>query len=180
MRTIIYKWQAGGGGKRFAWVRWGDDTFEVADQFGQEKMLGEWKCRTLTRLSIHGKRPLSDNPYLGANVQIISDRAAHTLGYLLRGCGELLPLKFERDRYWAVNIDRYVDCLDYGNSQLRFFDFSDRIMSIDRFALHSHKIDCDAFRMPQIPSAHFVSARFVDLANASGLTGFDFEEVWRQ
>jgi hypothetical protein len=77
------------------------------------------------------------------------------------------------------NPTRVVEALDEpASSVIRFSD--GRIMMIQRHVFRADVIgETDVFKLPNLRvSPTFLSQRFVDRWEASGLKGLDFERVW--
>src|SRR4030095_1117901 len=121
----------------------------------------------------------SDSPWLGSHALIFSAGAVGVLGTLLREYGELLPLACSEADVLIYNPIRVIDALDERSSSiLRFSD--GRIMMVKRHVFR-HEIvqDVDVFKIPNLRvSPTFVSQRFIEVWEASGLKGLEFKEVW--
>ena len=121
----------------------------------------------------------SDSPWLGSHALIFRARAVELLGTLLGEYGELLPLGCSDADVLIYNPIRVIDALDEGmSSVLRFSD--GRIMMIKRHVFrHDIVQDVDVFKIPYLRvSPTFVSQRFIEVWEASGLKGLEFKEVW--
>jgi len=121
----------------------------------------------------------SDSPWLGSHALIFRARAVEMLGTLLREYGELLPLACSKAHVLIYNPIRVIDALDErASSVLRFRD--GRIMMIKRHVFrHDIVRDVDVFKIPSLRvSPTFVSQRFIEAWEVSGLKGLEFQEVW--
>jgi hypothetical protein len=121
----------------------------------------------------------SDSPWLGAHALIFRSSVIAALGAMLSEWGELLPLRCSEAELVLYNPIRVVDALDEAASSVRRFT-DGRIMFIQRHAFRADVIgDLDVFKIPNLRvSPTFLSQRFVDRWNASGLKGLEFKEVW--
>lgn len=123
---------------------------------------------------------LGDHALLGT-IPVFSERAVAALKDVLETHGELLPLIYSRQPYFAFNVTRIVDGLDEERSRVKRFS-SGRIMSVDEFVftaehLGGHQI----FRIPQLLRAFvFVTDAFVERVRNSNLQGFHFRTVWHE
>jgi hypothetical protein len=121
----------------------------------------------------------SDSPWLGSCALIFRARAVEALDTLLRQYGELLPLACSEADVLIYNPIRVIDALDEkASSVLRFSD--GRIMMIKRHLFRYDIVqDVDVFKIPNLRvSPTFVSQRFIEAWEASGLKGLEFKEVW--
>lgn len=108
-----------------------------------------------------------------------SSRVLEALGSVLRANGELLPLDCSEAELVIYNPTQLIDALDEAvSSMLRFGD--GRIMMIQRYVFRPDVVtNVDIFKIPNLRvSPTFLSHRFVQEWNRSGLSGLDFKEVW--
>ncbi len=134
----------------------------------------------LIREDDEGKSRLaSDSPWLGAFALIFRRSAIEKLGVLLREYGELLPLSCPGTEVMVFN-PRVIDAFDEEASTVERFKSSGRIMRITRYAFRPDVVaGVDIFKIPnQRVSSTYVSDRFVQLWNSSGLVGLRFEKIW--
>jgi hypothetical protein len=122
----------------------------------------------------------SDSPWLGPHALIFRPRAIEALGPLLDQYGELLPLLCRGAEVWMYNPIRVLDALDEQASAVARFS-SGRIMVVDRYVFRPDVVrDVAIFKLPNLRAGPaLVGDEFVERWEAAGLTGLDFEEVWR-
>jgi hypothetical protein len=121
----------------------------------------------------------SDSPWLSSHALIFRSGAIIALGELLRLNGELLPLACSEADLVMYNPTKVLDALDEEASTLVRFD-SGRIMMIRKYVFRSEVIEgIDVFKIPNLrASPTFLSQRFVNRWNESGLKGLEFKQVW--
>lgn len=121
---------------------------------------------------------LGDFALLGT-IPVLSARALRALSSLLEKRAELLPLRYPRREYSALNVLRTIDALDEDSSELERFD-SGRVMAVNRFSFKAERLQDEIiFRIPQLQRGHvFVTDRFVDSVRQHELMGFSFKQVW--
>jgi hypothetical protein len=120
--------------------------------------------------------PEGDFPSLIGHIPVFSQRAAEALGDMLEPNGQLLPLDCGRGVYYAYNVTKLVDALDEEQSEIVRFS-SGRIMDIRRYALAGEGLDegLTIFKLSVTPLLRvFVTGRFVEAVELSGLVGFTF------
>lgn len=110
---------------------------------------------------------------------LLSERAVTVFGSMLTDAGYLLDTRLAAaTRYKLFICQREIDALDLERSE--FTRFSDG--GVWRVLRHELNLDVlqgiDVLRLKHRPSRVFVSDRFVTVAEAHGLTGFVFTEVW--
>lgn len=121
---------------------------------------------------------LPDFALLGV-IPVFSEHAVSVLRDFLGANGELLPLRHERRRYFALNVTTVIDALDEQRSHVdRFSDGG--IMSIDAYVFKQEAIrDATIFKIPQLPRAHvYVTDVVVDRVRRAELLGFVFRQLW--
>lgn len=121
----------------------------------------------------------SDSPWLGSHALVFRRPALGDLEALLRSCGELLPIACSDPDLVIFNATRVLDALDEQASGILRFS-SGRIMRITRYAFRPDvTLGVDLFKIPSLRvSPTYVSQRFVERVEASGLRGLVFNRIW--
>ena len=113
-----------------------------------------------------------------AGMMIFSERAAIALKHLLQPSGLLLALTCATGDYAGFRLDTAIDALDVMKTKASWWPKKDGASSIYTYAFHTERLgSAGIFRVPE----HFevlVSHEFVNIARASGFTGFRFCRVW--
>jgi hypothetical protein len=166
----------------YEWVNCCDDSdYEVFLGFDGSPRAGQWwpvKVRCV-RADEKQKFTPSDFPWLGADALVMRRRAVDALRDILDAHGEVLPLVADDNVELFVFNARAVDALDDARSSVMRFPGTNRIMDITQAAFIEPRIrGIDIFRLPHRASSTYVSQRFVDRANATGLVGLEFNKVW--
>lgn len=121
--------------------------------------------------------PPGDFPILSGCISVFSRRAAGALEPLLRGNGELLPLRCDAGEYFALNVTRVVDALNADHSEIVYLP-DGQVLDIKRFAFNARSVPAnDIFKIPQVGTRLFVSERFAETVEESRLKGFLFKSV---
>jgi hypothetical protein len=109
----------------------------------------------------------------------MNDAARARLEPHLAAYGEFLPLKCDAGRYWTFNVTRLVDAFDEDASEL-FRGETGNILMIKRHVFRPGKLKgLLLFKLSTIPHGRiYVTNLFVELIEASGLTGLEFKRVW--
>lgn len=116
----------------------------------------------------------------GAGI-ILNKTARSTLADVLRPDEvELLPLPFENEMFWLVNVINVIDCLDTERSV-----FSGGSLVPDYLAFHPHLVKCTLFKLPQQTLGIYVpeytgdpKTEFKAAVEHAGLKGIKFDLLW--
>lgn len=121
----------------------------------------------------------ADSPWLGSDALIFRKSAVEKMQPILDAYGELLPLECADAELWVFNPKLVLDALDDTASEGPRFD-DGRFMMIDKYVFHPDVVaGVDMFKLStRRVSPTYVSDRFVDLWNASGLKGLTFDKLW--
>jgi hypothetical protein len=122
--------------------------------------------------------PVGDFSLLGSHLPVFSRRAVELLRKDLEQHGELLKVACDCGEYYAYNVTTLIDALNVEDSDIHYFA-PGRIMRVRRYSLYLDRLqDALIFKLPQVPLLNvFVTDRFVDLIEPTGLTGFHFEPI---
>jgi hypothetical protein len=123
--------------------------------------------------------PKGDFPSLIPGVPVFSQRAVEAFGDLLKGNGEIFPLKISGDQYFLFNVTKVIEALDEFNSIVsRFRD--GRVFYIDHYSFFVEKLlGLIIFKIPHtITGDVYVTDAFVERVDATRLKGFWFPLVW--
>ncbi|RTL43553.1 MAG: hypothetical protein EKK53_09380 [Burkholderiales bacterium] len=126
--------------------------------------------------------PVGDRLGIGLNMDsmALSRRALDVLLPHIAPAVQLIPLTFDEGEYAMLNIVNVIDALDEAHSDVERFPSSGRVSRIKRYGFHPDVVRNEwIFKIRQTQSVAFVTERFVELVQRSGLTGFEFAELWR-
>ena len=124
--------------------------------------------------------PPSDFFWYGKTL-IFTSTVVDTVGHLLEGSGEILPLECDAVPLWVFNRLVVVSSLDEERSELKRFTSSGRIMKLLDPVWHPDAIgDAGVFKdSAAMRMGLFFTDRFVDPVRAAGLRGIRFKELWQ-
>ncbi len=122
----------------------------------------------------------SDFLALVPGVPVFSKKALKHLAELINESVEVLPLVHNKEKLFAINVIKVLDCVDYDKSEYKKFTSSNRIMRFVRYEFIKEKLmNTHIFKIKDEPSKRpFVSDTFRNRVLEYGLKGFEFEEVW--
>ncbi|MCM3039443.1 hypothetical protein M3201_06970 [Paenibacillus motobuensis] len=118
---------------------------------------------------------------IGSHIPIFGERAVEVLAPYLNSNVELLPLKHPSKAYYAINVIRFIDALDYDNSVIEYVEGHPGF--IDHVHQFAFKLDAiqeyPIFKIPEFKRLSiFVTDTFKEAVEANGLKGFTFELLW--
>ena len=121
--------------------------------------------------------------WITTGIVLFNQKAKDCLEGVFGDYVEFVPAKYQDDIYYIVNVLNVIDGLNYGKSEFEKLD-DGRPYSINKFSLRPNIVNnisiFKLFLEDRIYSTEiFVSQEVKDIVEANGLTGFSFEEVWR-
>ncbi len=169
----------------FAYVNSKEARAKISEfRFHQMRIDGNWNPLEIRTLEKMGRNSSYHSELL---LPVIDDKAAKILHHLLRESDvELLSLLHIEGQYWGLNFPHLLDCIDVEKSIFTLFS-DGGVMEYKKFAFHESVITNSGFSifrakvhdMEKLSTGHtFVTSRFKDLVEQSGLVGFKFTEVW--
>lgn len=123
----------------------------------------------------------NDYPCINMIIPAFSARAVDALREELEENGEILPLLSTTETtYFFYNIQTIAKVLDHQNSVCEFWcDPPTTATDIEYFWFNGEMVQgLSIFRIPEMPTAVFVTNPFLDRVESLGLKGFDFKKVW--
>lgn len=145
--------------------------------FAGESMKLEW---TPYQVKVIKERKIGDLQAFFGGVFAVNEKTINTVNqYFQTDTIEFLPLTYDKQNYYAVNILELLDCIDYKRSSINRFS-DGKIMSFNKYSFAQDKIEGrHIFKITDEPRKFpFVSDEFRERVIENGLTGFLFTEVW--
>lgn len=122
----------------------------------------------------------SDMPWLSHWALVLRESAVAALSDLLKGQGELLPLRDESNQPLFVLNARTVDALDLERSKLRYLLNGAQFVGVTEHVFRKRALEgVHVFRLP-VNRVTYVSREFVERVRRAGLTGLVFTQVWSE
>ena len=121
--------------------------------------------------------------WITTGIVLFNQKAKDCLEGVFGDYVEFVPAKYQDDIYYIVNVLNVIDGLNYEKSEFEKRD-NGRPYSINKFSLRPNIVNnisiFKLFLEDRIYSTEiFVSQEVKDIVEENGLTGFSFEEVWR-
>jgi len=131
----------------------------------------------LLRKTLRQRFTYSDSPWSSSSRLIFRPSAIEKMKPILDTHGELLPLECPDAELWVFNPTIVLDALDENASVGTLSN--GRLILIKKYVFRPDVVaGIDMFKLNRRASTTFVSDRFVDLWNASGLKGLKFDKLW--
>ena len=157
-----------------------DCSLEEIRSFDGRSKAKNWEPMEVKRSEDSINRPLSDFPGF-ILMPVFSDKALKVLKDLVKDNVETLRLKFDEGEYFAINITKVLNILDYQRAKYKTFRDGKRIMRIEKYVFKACEDleACHIFRLfDEKRGDPFVSDAFKKAVEENGLTGFRFELAW--
>ena len=121
--------------------------------------------------------------WITTGIVLFNQKAKDCLEGVFGDYVEFVPAKYQDDIYYIVNVLNIIDGLNYQKSEFEKRD-NGRPYSVNKFSFQPNIVNnlsiFKLFLEDRIYSTEiFVSQEVKDIVEANGLTGFSFEEVWR-
>lgn len=160
-------------------VECGYPNLDLLQSFDGRSKINNWISPKLEPL--HGcNRPFSNTPGYLPHIPVFDEKAINVLKCFLDKNAEILPLECNVGKFYAINVIRVLDCVDYEKSIFKTFRDGKRIMRFSKYCFNINEVlKEDLFKIKDEKLKRpFVSDNFKDVVTKSGLTGFEFELVW--
>ena len=108
------------------------ENFSTADSqsFDGRNKAEQWQPLELIRMEPNKNLPLSDAPGFRAHIPIFSKKTIEILTPLVLKDIEILPLIFNENDFFLINITTVLDCINYEKSKYIKFPTSGKIMMV--------------------------------------------------
>ena len=153
-------------------------TIEEIQSFDGRSHLNQWKPIPVKRMEPDKGLKLSDAP--GFAFPVFSRRALQCLKPIISKNVEILPLDFDEQEYYGINVITVLDAIDYEKSIYKTYRDGKRIMAFKKYAFVSDIIKGNAiFKISDEKTRYaFVSDEFKQIVENNYLLGFKFRLVW--
>lgn len=153
-------------------------TVEEIQSFDGRSHLNQWTPVRVERMEPEKGLDLGDAP--GFTFPVFSRRALECLESLISKNVEVLPLDFDENEYFGINVITVLDAIDYDKSIYRTYRDGKRIMAFQKYVFLPEIVrDTPIFKISDEKTRYaFVSDIFRETVIKFNLSGFKFELVW--
>ena len=147
--------------------------------FDGRSHIDDWRPLVVKRMEPEKKLDLGDAP--GFNIPVLSKKALDCLLPLIKENTEILPLIFDENDFFALNITTVLDAVNYSESVYKTFRDGKRIMAFEKYSFIPEKVSgIPMFKIIDEKTRYgFVSDEIKRIVEDNNLNGFDFELVWK-
>ena len=153
-------------------------TADDIQSFDGRSHANSWKPLKVEKIDTDKELDLGD--MVSFTTPVFSEEAVNCLMQLIHEYVEFLQLDYTGKKYFAVNVTKVIDAIDYEKSEFVKFKSSNRIMRFKKYAfvpeevsgISIFKITDEKRRVP------FVSDEFKMMVEKNNLSGFKFKLVW--
>ncbi|AYE33971.1 imm11 family protein [Clostridium septicum] len=153
---------------------------DFGDMFNGKSLKDNWTPIRVCLIEHGGKLKKGDMPYLSPGKPIFSKSAVTILKDLLEGYAEILPIEYDLQELFIINVTNHIEAINYEKSDVEYMRDGKRILSVNKYYFkievvkkqHIFKI------VNQLNGTVFVSDDFRNRVIEGGLQGFKFVEVW--
>lgn len=152
-------------------------TIDEIQTFDGRSKIKDWEPLLVKKME---DMELSNAPGFYSHIPVLDKGALEAVKDLIEDATEILPLIYDNNEFYALNIIKVLKCIDYEKSKYKTFGDGKRIMRFIKYEFledvirgkHIFKLTDEPLRKP------FVSEEFRQRVLNNNLTGFKFELVW--
>lgn len=117
---------------------------------------------------------------LGFTIPVFSKKALDCLLPLIENNIEILKLDFDGGDFYAINVTKVINAINYEKSKYKTFRDGRRIVLFNKYAFEPEiVIGISIFKIIDEPCRFaFVSDEFKEIVEKNKLKGFEFKLVW--
>ena len=171
----IYKLKAGGNFKYLSFTN--ENDWDILIPPNTPPSTDNWVPRSVELVSDGGNLPMSDFPYFGT-FPVFNEKALQALGDILKGKGDILPLKSKDGNFSLFNVTNTIDVINLKKSIVKKAA-SGLIWDVVKGVFYDGKVKEEdiIFTIPQSLTLIFVTDIFLNRVKQAKLTGFVFKKV---
>jgi hypothetical protein len=175
---VIRVYRLEGAEEPWNWVAWEDQQINLGFSFGDDPIPAGFKFPRLVLLPEEGRRDdTADIPsHQVPGVMCVSGRAFSALAKFLTKEDQVVPLRSSLGEYYAVNVRRFINCLDPPRCKADWAEENVSAFAIYTFTFQPQTIPSSAiFRVREQSSYILITQEVVDALAAASLRGYTLE-----
>ena len=124
-------------------------------------------------------KPIGDVSSISTSSYIINEKAYKVLYPYLKSHSQIFKINNNGTIFYVINVTDIIDCLDYDNSEIKYFSSSNRVMDIEKYVFHSEKLKkATIFKLPEFPKGiSYATEEFKKVVEENNIIGFKFKEL---
>ena len=164
------------------WVCWEDQVVEIGFRFGKERAPPNSQFPRLLPLGLSRRKRGADVPtHQMMTCLCVSGRVFGAIAKFLTKQDQVFPLKSDLGEYYAINVLRYVDCLDPRNCAAQWAEGEEFVnpYTIWKFAFRPGTVPRAAvFRIPEFHPDILITEPVAAAIRDSGAQGYRLDGPW--
>lgn len=112
-------------------------NIEYIQSFDGRTKKDEWDPIKVKRIY---NRDFSNTPGFSPHIPVFDEQAIDVLDDLLLENVEILPLECKDGRFYAINVIKVIDCINYKKSKYKTYRDGKRIMRFTKYVFYEEKV----------------------------------------
>ena len=124
-------------------------------------------------------KPIGDVFSVEISSFILNEKSYKVLYPYLKNHSQIFKIKSDNKIFYVVNVIDIIDCLNYDESELKYFSSSGRVMDVEKYVFKTEKLkNATIFKLPEFPKAiSYVTEEFKKAVEENNIKGFKFKEL---
>ena len=124
-------------------------------------------------------KPIGDVFSVKISSFILNEKSYKVLYPYLKNHSQIFKIKSDNKIFYVVNVIDIIDCLNYDESELKYFSSSGRVMDVEKYVFKTEKLkNATIFKLPEFPkSISYVTEEFKKAVEENNIKGFKFKEL---
>ena len=124
-------------------------------------------------------KPIGDVFSVEISSFILNEKSYKVLYPYLKKHSQIFKIKSDNKIFYVVNVIDIIDCLNYDESELKYFSSSGRVMDVEKYVFKTEKLkNATIFKLPEFPkSISYVTEEFKKAVEENNIKGFKFKEL---
>ena len=124
-------------------------------------------------------KPIGDVFSVEISSFILNEKSYKVLYPYLKNHSQIFKIKSDNKIFYVVNVIDIIDCLNYDESELKYFSSSGRVMDVEKYVFKTEKLrNTTIFKLPEFPkSISYVTEEFKKAVEENNIKGFKFKEL---
>ena len=99
-------------------------------------------------------KPIGDVFSVEISSFILNEKSYKVLYPYLKNHSQIFKIKSDNKIFYVVNVIDIIDCLNYDESELKYFSSSGRVMDVEKYVFKTEKLkNATIFKLPEFPKS---------------------------
>lgn len=123
-------------------------------------------------------KPIGDVFSVDVSSFILNESSFRILYLYIKDHTQIFKIQHQDGLLYVINVTDVIDCLDYNQSDIKYFSSSNRVMRVIKYVFINSKLkNAIIFKLPEFPSSIYVTEEFKKVVEDNQIKGFKFEEL---